>query len=846
MKQYIITDLHEGLVNITEDQLLEIGGGVSVQESPKDLPKDFFISGWNRGTPSFLMYETDVPNRFFDLRQYVPTMRVVSEILRQPGTNNIICISGNPTDYVTNPMQIIKLIDCKIIDNVFTPSGFEFAEFFLSHKTHGSDIDNEYIYISTRPGSTEYMTIGTEIIKININNFSDYKRLIIEPESGIVGLTTDIIEYNESLYALICDRNGDYSSRLLKINKNLDYYEVLITVKEGLSNAFDSSSPFVIYNDEIIFLGRDRSSGVNGFNSKNHVIINIYSITGQFKRKKVLVLGEFGTTLYQPHWCTVMNNKLIVTPTGGGDVSLNRYIFRADIGSGYDNDSIILEEVTFTTRLVSDDNSLFSNGMLYIGNETMMDTTDSKLIRMPYWDFTQQEVLYSNYSHIASLKIKTPKQTTRPFDTLFYKTKENLPLVGAINILYVVQEGLDKGVYEWYDGVYENLGGSGEIQDVSATESGIVNNNSLQELGGVDKLINGVRVGRGGGDIETNTILGDGMTNNTTGGYNTGAGYGVLENNKTGSYNCAFGTGILLYNTTGSYNTAIGASTLTNNVFGSQNVAIGAGALYANIGVENSNIFGHRSVAIGPSAMVKNTTGNGIGIGNLALGNQTTGMWNIGIGNQAGSGITTGENNIILAGTGFVIGGGGITTGNNNLIIAQNNGNTTGITTGSGNTIVGKVTGLEAGLNNSVHLLNGVGEHAFRMNEDKSIDLPNLTKALINSGSDKSPVTKEWVNPQTTRPLLNTNFNTNDLIDEIPQYGREINLQNTSNIEATVKENTFSTYFKGGVGAIKFVADTGRTLELMDATDTINGIVGSYAKVKSFGTVDYIYINNYE
>lgn len=128
--------------------------------------------------------------------------------------------------------------------------------------------------------------------------------------------------------------------------------------------------------------------------------------------------------------------------------------------------------------------------------------------------------------------------------------------------------------------------------------------------------------------------------------------------------------------------------------------------------------------------------------------------------------------------------------------------------------------------------------------EDKS----NKKTTLTNSDEDY-PTTKAVRDAiaaiQATRPVLNTNFNTNDLIDGLPQYGKEINLQNTSNIEITVKAGTFSTYFKGGAGTIKFVADTGRTLKLMDATDTINGIVGSYAKVKSFGTVDYIYINNY-
>jgi hypothetical protein len=55
---------------------------------------------------------------------------------------------------------------------------------------------------------------------------------------------------------------------------------------------------------------------------------------------------------------------------------------------------------------------------------------------------------------------------------------------------------------------------------VSSTVSGIVNNTALQELGGVDKLINGVRIGRGAGNIVNNTVLGNNALNSNTTGSN--------------------------------------------------------------------------------------------------------------------------------------------------------------------------------------------------------------------------------------------------------------------------------------------------------------------------------------
>ncbi|MFH6995555.1 hypothetical protein [Flavobacterium sp. FlaQc-48] len=320
------------------------------------------------------------------------------------------------------------------------------------------------------------------------------------------------------------------------------------------------------------------------------------------------------------------------------------------------------------------------------------------------------------------------------------------------------------------NGVYANEEGDIELPGttaVSDTVSGIVNNTELQELGGTDKTINGIRIGKGNANYENNLVIGrnglaaittgkynvaigngdgdvegplqylttgnnntmvgsdSGVSNitgnsntgvgalslfsNTTGNYNTAVGVAALKNNTTGLYNTAVGSSVLVNNTTGLYNTAIGSGALNKNQFGSQNIAIGVNALRDNVGTDGSNIYGHRSVAIGANAMQVNTTGHGIAIGNFAMSQQTTGTHNVSIGFQAGSGITTGNGNVIIAGTGFIQAGGGITTGNNNMIMAPNNGNTTGITTGNGNIILGKVSGLDAALENNIVISNGVG-----------------------------------------------------------------------------------------------------------------------------------------
>jgi|SRR3990170_3802508 len=173
------------------------------------------------------------------------------------------------------------------------------------------------------------------------------------------------------------------------------------------------------------------------------------------------------------------------------------------------------------------------------------------------------------------------------------------------------------------------------IVPVSATVSGIVNNTSLQELGGVDKLINGVRIGKGTGIINTaNTVLGNSVLGlNVNGDSNTGVGYEVLKSNTDGYENTAVGTSSMTKNTTGENNTAYGAKSMYNNIDGFGNTAIGDEALY-------NNISSARNVAIGSSAQRSSTSGND----NVSIGYVS--------GNYASDGITS----ITTIGTSVMLG----------------------------------------------------------------------------------------------------------------------------------------------------------------------------------------------
>ena len=187
-------------------------------------------------------------------------------------------------------------------------------------------------------------------------------------------------------------------------------------------------------------------------------------------------------------------------------------------------------------------------------------------------------------------------------------------------------------------------------------------NSNLSVGGGLtmnsDILVNAITVGRGGGDISTNTVFGIGalysnttgsnnvanghqaLHDNSRGSYNVANGNGALHSNTTGNSNIATGTGALFYNTTGYGNVATGRNAINNNTTGNNNVANGSNALY-------SNTIGGSNVANGYAALNKNTTGfDNTANGSNALYHNTTGSNNVANGYAALWKNTTGNSNI--------------------------------------------------------------------------------------------------------------------------------------------------------------------------------------------------------
>lgn len=171
---------------------------------------------------------------------------------------------------------------------------------------------------------------------------------------------------------------------------------------------------------------------------------------------------------------------------------------------------------------------------------------------------------------------------------------------------------------------------------------------------GADAL---VTVGHGGGNIASNTAVGNfALESNTTGANNTSVGdYSLyknisgnnnvaigafsLYNNILGSYNVGIGEGSLFSNTNGIENTGNGNGSLRNNTTGSFNVAIGLNSLY-------HNNTGSYNTSIGVNSLHNNKGSNNTANGNLSLFSNTNGNFNTALGHASLNSNTIGNENV--------------------------------------------------------------------------------------------------------------------------------------------------------------------------------------------------------
>lgn len=257
----------------------------------------------------------------------------------------------------------------------------------------------------------------------------------------------------------------------------------------------------------------------------------------------------------------------------------------------------------------------------------------------------------------------------------------------------------------------------------------------------VDFYAYGVRVGRGGAEISTNTVVGYNSLDNAlmTGGYNLVAGYisgrsitsgnenvaigsTVLTTLTTGVRNTAVGNNALQYNVSGDYNTAVGMSAAAS-LLGSQNVVVGYDALSpasaisvsGNVAVgyqanKNNGGYGDQT-AIGHQALLAGGGGSEVAVGFRALYSETSsGGVNTAVGYEAMNAVTGAARNVAVGYRALYGSGATPTPGDS---VAVGNSALSSVSTGFYNVAVG---GSALALNTTASANTAVGYQASYSN----------------------------------------------------------------------------------------------------------------------------------
>lgn len=356
-----------------------------------DLPKNFFFAGSANTTSSStraqLNYITD-ELRSIDMRNFLADankgdgvlddgfyvhINDVNEVLRDG--NNIYAIGRIVAGYTVNPNFILRM-ECRIIDNILVVinSDYNILDSGLSTPTsvvkfHGSYLSDGWIYLSTRPTNTT--GDKARILKINSLNLSDIKTFII-PISESIGSINEIKLYKDKIYFL-CDSTTPQSTKLFSLDKNLNVFTLIATYNNILKTITTSPS-FAIYDDKIYTSYFDNTSS----STRNRYIgILEISLTGVILRSSELYDLGINTSQAVAHWSSIFNGKLIInaslnTPT-------NKKLLRWDIYT------LQMEEVISPNEGITDDNTLMSDGTIYLSSE---GNNNGSLFKMNYKDFT--------------------------------------------------------------------------------------------------------------------------------------------------------------------------------------------------------------------------------------------------------------------------------------------------------------------------------------------------------------------------------------------------------------------------------------------------------------------------
>jgi hypothetical protein len=419
-----------------------------VSTARQDLPDDLFLSGiFKSGEDNgrYLMYKTN-DYKVLDLHEmsggsHSDIIYNVNNIERH---KNDIFIEGSlGTDTIQLlDRYILALYDCKIINNILTPGAVKFKVYtglipdYNGGRTtvHAGEYHMGNLYYMTRPNGTS-TTIATQLIKFNAYNLDDYIIMTLPSSAGYYNLVNTFQIYKDYIYILFTEKStttipagGGVSGitagnlgvgYIVRVPTNFITSEVVFNIEQPGSETdkVELGNYFLIHNDEIIV---PTSTTINAFYYRNTVGLSFYTLDGKLKRKKTgMQFSNILNNINRPaiHWMTIINNKLLLSKSSGGDT--NNGLIRIDAGYGFNNDSILYEDfwpIQGATQWTNDA-SVTPDGYLLMNPEG----TYGKLVKINYKDFADYELIdpmpdflgTNGYYSLASINPKIQKESLK-------------------------------------------------------------------------------------------------------------------------------------------------------------------------------------------------------------------------------------------------------------------------------------------------------------------------------------------------------------------------------------------------------------------------------------------------
>lgn len=488
----------------------------------------------------------------------------------------------------------------------------------------------------------------------------------------------------------------------------------------------------------------------------------------------------------------VNSGRYLISTTGSGKLDLgstkNKVVLSGGLGDSINiSENVISIYVTSSSSTQSLVNLGINNNDLTISNNLVV-FTNSNIDKNTVFISTKNSSSAIGISNSVILGGKNINATQS--DTVYVS---NLQIQGNVLAKYTIQpstqtefDDLSVPTKKYVDDIFSsNITGNGSASFIPrwSSSSSLSFTSSIFDSGLTVSVftnmeVNGVHIGRGSSNLQSNTVLGESALNSSTstGTNNTAIGRQALYSNSSGSDNTSIGISSLQSNNTGNKNTAIGAFSLNKNTTGYQNVGLGYYSLFNNtlgsnnvsIGFESSkeNTTGSYNVSLGNESLHKNQTGDyNISLGYQSLYNNTSGSYNSALGvsslnsNKTGNynvafgyeslKLTTGSFNVAIGASalslsltssnnttvGFYslnkttvgqnntaigsLAGSDNISGSNNTFLGYNTG--IGLTFGNNNTFIGSNISVSGGTTGSIYLSDGSGNVRMMANSDGKV-----------------------------------------------------------------------------------------------------------------------------